>query len=188
MGCALQENKKAEKLFNQASSIFQKANTIEWKEMTKDKSDAIKKLDEAIRISPNWWIPYREKIQILLIGSWEDNSESVKDVYDLWLKNGNALDGDSLFSYGCSLFCCGKESEAIEIFEKFYINGLDKEKNDSEKILFFLSGIMIGEIDKENLERPDNELFNNLLSGYFENFLSSPDVNKKDILWTYAGL
>ena len=47
---------------------------------------------------------------------------------------------------------------------------------------------MIGEIDKENLERPDNELFNHLLSGYFENFLSSPDVNKKDILWTYAGL
>ena len=29
MGCSLQENKKAEKLFNQASSIFQKANSIE---------------------------------------------------------------------------------------------------------------------------------------------------------------
>jgi len=58
MGCSLHENRKTERLFNQASSFFENTNTNEWKEMTKEKCEALEKLDEAIRISSNWWNPY----------------------------------------------------------------------------------------------------------------------------------
>lgn len=182
-----QENKKAQQLFNQASAIFQNANTIEWKESTKEKTLALKKLDQAILFSPEWWNPYREKIQILLIGSWSDNSDAVNDVYNTWLKNGNSLEGSSLFAYGCSLYCCNKEAEAINIFNKVYANNLKEEMTDSEKIIFLLSGIILGEIREQNLKSIVIKLFDDSMCDYFEEFLSNFNDNGKETLWAYAG-
>ncbi len=180
------QTSKAKELFSQASEIFQNANITEWMEDSLEKETAIQKLDAAIEISPKWWLPYREKIQILKIGFCEKNAEQVNDVYNRWIKNGNTLNGFSKFSYACSLYCIDKKSQAMEIFYELYSKySKVPVATDEEKIMFIFSGIITGEITETNIHSSLTDIFDEPMMQNIEYFLHSFKQSGKEILWTY---
>lgn len=181
------QNRRAQELFNQATAIFENANTIDWIQSTPEKEEAIQKLDKAIKFAPNWWLPYREKIQILKIGHWQDNAQFLNNVYNLWLANGNELEGYSEFTYACSLYCCNKNNQAIEIFKKLYQEKYKENMTDEEKVVYILSGIVIEKISDKNLQSVISKLFNTSMIVYFEDFLNNFKKADKDTLWAYVG-
>lgn len=176
---------KAEKLYKQACEMFQPEEIMIWVDNPSEKDKIIKILDEVIEIKPNWWEPYREKIQVLKIGSLEENAETVKDVYNLWLNN-NSLDGFDDFSYACSLYCSGDESLAISKFNELYVKYSDKKITDEEKIIFIFSGIIVKKITEEDLSSCVLSLFPEailiFIQEFFINFYESP----KAALWGYV--
>lgn len=181
------QNRKAQVLFNEATVIFENANTIDWIQSTPEKESAIRKLDEAIEIAPNWWLPYREKIQIMKIGCWQDNAQIVNDVYNLWLDNGNELNGYSEFTYACSLYCCNKKNQAMEIFEKLYQEIYKENMTDQEKVVYILSGIVIDKISEEDFQTKISKMFDASMIGYFEEFWNNFKKADKDTIWAYVG-
>lgn len=181
------QDRKAQVLFNEATVIFENANTIDWIQSTPEKESAIRKLDEAIEIAPNWWLPYREKIQIMKIGCWQDNAKIVNDVYNLWLDNGNELNGYSEFTYACSLYCCNKKNQAMEIFEKLYQEIYKENMTDEEKVIYILSGIIIEKISENNFQTVISKIFDASMMGYFEDFLNNFEKADKDTVWAYVG-
>lgn len=181
------QDRKAQVLFNEATVIFENANTIDWIQSTPEKESAIRKLDEAIEIAPNWWLPYREKIQIMKIGCWQDNAQIVNDVYNLWLDNGNELNGYSEFTYACSLYCCNKKNQAMEIFEKLYQEIYKENMTDQEKVVYILSGIVIDKISEEDFQTKISKMFDASMIGYFEEFWNNFKKADKDTIWAYVG-
>lgn len=181
------QNRNAQELFNQATVIFENANTIDWIQSTPEKVKAIQKLDKAIKVAPDWWLPYREKIQILKIGCWQDNAQILNEVYNLWLANGNELEGYSKFTYACSLYCCNKKTQSIEIFEKLYQENYKEIMTDEEKVIYILSGIVIDKISEKNLQSVITKLFDTSMISYFENFWNNFEKADKDTLWAYVG-
>lgn len=183
------QSKKAQKYFNQANKIFENSNLSEWRQSSLKRDKAIQKLDKAIEIEPDWWIPYREKIQILKIGSLQNNAQAIVDVYNLWLKNGNSLEGFSKFSYACSLFCCNQEERSVKMFEKLFSDYDYSKKNlaEDEKIIFIFSGIILGKFSEKNLNDITIELFDSSMITNLKDFLLQFNENKKESLWSYVG-
>ncbi len=177
---------KAKELYNQACTFLQTADPVALMESSQEKETAIKKLDEAISISPKWWLPYREKIQILKIGSCEENAEQVKGVYNLWIKNGNTLDGFSKFSYACSLYCSDNKAQSLEIFNELYSRYSQKHATDEEKIMFLFSGIVVGEISENNLSSTALDNFDETMVPRVEDFFSYFMYSEKEALWAYV--
>jgi tetratricopeptide (TPR) repeat protein len=178
---------KAKKLFNQAVEIMVPSNLGEWKiGPTEEKTKTLELLDEAIKLDPKWWNPYNQKIQIYKIGGYEENADKVKEVYDLWLSNGNSLKEFSQFSYACSLYCTGNEDQAMEQFSKFYSKYSRTSLKEEKKMIFIFSGIFLRQIDESNLrsiasERVDESIVQ-FLEGFIEEFKNDP----KGAVWKYV--
>lgn len=177
---------KAQKLYNQACSMFQSTNITEWAEDSHEKEMVINKLNDAIKLKPNWWPPYHEKIQILKIGSLEKNAEQIKDVYNLWLQNNNILEGFSKFSYACSLYCSGNEIQSLEIFRDIFYNFSNTQNNDEEKIMYIFSGIVIGNITENNYQTFVLKIFDNSMLDNIQKFLLLFNESPKEALWIYV--
>lgn len=178
-------HKKSKELYNKARDIFYNADIAQWKLNSSQKNEVLDILDEVIQLEPSWWNPYREKIQILKIGSRKDYAKKVNDVYKLWLIN-NDLEGFSKFSYACSLYCANNESEALKLFNNLYYEYSKKNTNDEEKIIHIFSAIIVGNIDEEKLFSSALELFSEPMLENIENFFYSFKEDPKDTLWHYV--
>lgn len=178
---------KAKKLFNQAVEIMVPSNLGEWMiGPTEEKTKTLELLDEAIKLDPKWWNPYNQKIQIYKIGGYEENADKVKEVYDLWISNGNSLKEISQFSYACSLYCTGNETQASEMFSDFYSKydgtGLKEEK----KMIYIFSGIFLGKINESNIRSIVIERIDESLVPFLEEYVNEFKENPKDAVWRYV--
>ena len=152
---------ESKELYNHACTLFQNADIVEWMNNSPEKDIAINELDKVIEMEPKWWAPYNQKIQILKIGSYQNCAENVKSVYELWLNNNGTLDGFQKFSYACSLYCSGNESQSLRIF----------------------SEIILGNVTKSDLKTFVLEFFEESMVQYIEDFYNS---NPKEALWMYV--
>ena len=178
---------KAKKLFNQAVEIMVPSNLGEWKiGPTEEKTKTLELLDEAIKLDPKWWNPYNQKIQIYKIGGYEENADKVKEVYDLWISNGNSLKEIPQFSYACSLYCTGNETQAFEMFSDFYSKydgtGLKEEK----KMIYIFSGIFLGKINESNIRSIVIERIDESLVPFLEEYVNEFKENPKSAVWRYV--
>jgi hypothetical protein len=178
---------KARKLFDQAVEIRTSSNWYEWKfGPTEEKTKTLELLDESIKLDPKWWNPYNQKIQIYKYGLCEENAEKVKEVYDLWISNGNKLNYSSQFSYACSLYCTGNETQAFELFSDFYSKydgtGLKEEK----KMIYIFSGIFLGKINESNIRSIVIERIDESLVPFLEEYVNEFKENPKDAVWRYV--
>ena len=183
------QSKKAQKYYKRAIEIFEGANLSEWKvDVTSaEKNKVLQKLNKSIELAPNWWNPYKEKIQVLIIGSWKTNAKAVNDVYKDWIQNGNDLDKKQQFSYACALYCYKNPQQAKKSLKKLNLELSNTLRNDEEKIYYLLSGIIIENILIEDLEETVSNVLSESMIPFFEDFYNQFNENPRNILWAYAG-
>lgn len=180
------QNAKSKKLYNQACTMIQSANIAEWTETSREKDEILAKLDMAINLEPTWWAPYKEKIQIYKIGSCDENAKQVNEVYSLWIKNNNNLEGFTRFSYACSLYCSGSESKALCVFNELFSEVKEKNMTEEEKIIYLLSGIVIGSITESNLHDCVLSVFDDSMVSNIDDFFIFFRETPKEALWVYV--
>lgn len=184
--CSCHQKSNAKNLFDQVCESIEVANISEWGNDSIEKKDILDRLDSIIEIEPDWWMPYRQKIEILKTGSCGDSAESVKKIYDLWIQNDNILEGFNKFSYACSFYCSGEEDKAEEIFQSLYAEYSQKENNEEGKIIYIFCGIILGEITEENLRSCVLELFEEKMISNIEEFYDLYIKFPKEVLWSYV--
>lgn len=177
---------ESKELFNHACTLFQNADIVEWMNNSPEKDIAINELDKVIEMEPKWWAPYNQKIQILKIGSYQNCAENVKSVYELWLNNNGTLDGFQKFSYACSLYCSGNESQSLRIFSELGGSYAKKDLNDEEKIIYIFSEIILGNVTKSDLKTFVLEFFEESMVQNIEDFYNLYNNNPKEALWMYV--
>ena len=177
---------ESKELYNHACTLLQNADIVEWMNNSPEKDIAINELDKVIEMEPKWWAPYNQKVQILKLGSYQDWAENVKSVYELWLNNNGTLDGFQKFSYACSLYCSGNESQALRIFNELSDYYAKKELNEEEKIIYIFSEIIIGNVTKSDLKSFVLEFFEESMVQNIEDFYNLFNNNPKEALWMYV--
>lgn len=177
---------ESKELYNHACTLLQNADIVEWMNNSPEKDIAINELDKVIEMEPKWWAPYNQKVQILKLGSYQDCAENVKSVYELWLNNNGTLDGFQKFSYACSLYCSGNESQALRLFNELSDYYAKKELNEEEKIIYIFSEIIIGNVTKSDLKSFVLEFFEESMVQNIEDFYNFFNNNPKEALWMYV--
>lgn len=178
---------KAKKLFNQAVENMVPSNLGEWMiGSTEERNKTLELLDESIKLDPKWWNPYNQKIQIYKIGGYEENADKVKEVYDLWISNGNKLNYSSQFSYACSLYCTGNETQAFELFSEFYSKYSETNLEEEKKMIYIFSGIFLGKINDSNIRSIVIDRIDESLVPFLEEYVNEFKEHPKNAVWRYV--
>lgn len=158
-------------LFISCSNNKQKAeilyNSCLTSECVTDYSESektLEKLDKAIKLDPQEWKYYFQKIRIYkyrLVKSDNDiektiNINSIISVYDEWVSNHNTIDTSMQFGLGCAYVAAKKEDIGIMLLNDCYNRILNNEILEQEEITFiegFLAGIITNQIDNDKVSQ-----------------------------------
>lgn len=148
---------KAEILYN---SCLTAESVTDYSESEK----TLEKLDKAIKLDPQEWKYYFQKIRIYkyrLVKSDNDiektiNINSIISVYDEWVSNHNTIDTSMQFGLGCAYVAAKKEDIGIMLLNDCYNRILNNEILEQEEITFiegFLAGIITNQIDNDKVSQ-----------------------------------
>ena len=121
----------------------------------------ISKLDEIIKMAPNWWDPYRMKIALYssveLNDSDSDPDKQIIKVYESWAEKNN-MDIQILVAYATHLDKIGEDEKALDAMRQAW-NDFNKKKkkrpkdSNEENMMFagVFAGVWLGEVSSENI-------------------------------------
>lgn len=120
----------------------------------------IKKLDEIIKLAPDWWDPYHLKIGLYAILEDDGNNsdKQIIEVYEKWASK-NSMDIQKYVAYATHLENIGEKEKAKEAMQHAWNDFCKMEKKQpkdwQEEILMFAgvyAGINLGNITKDNIK------------------------------------